>query len=60
MGKHFLNCNREISIDDFSIIGMSTKGEQHLMTLEALFIKDLKPELNKKDEYKSRALVLKI
>ena len=60
VGKHFLNCNKEISIDDFSIIGMSTKGEQHLMTLEALFIKDLKPELNKKDEYKSRALVLKI
>ena len=30
-----------------------------LMTLEALFIKEVKPVLNTKDEYKSRTLTLK-
>ena len=58
VGKHFRN--RELTIDNFSIIAKSSKNEQHLMTLEALLIKDLKPELNTKDKYKSRTLVVKI
>jgi len=28
----------------------------HLMTLEALYIKSIKPSINTKDEYRSRAL----
>ena len=30
------------------------------MTLEALFIKDIKPSINTKDEFRSRALTIKI
>jgi len=32
----------------------------HLMTLEALYIKSIKPSINTKDEYRSRALTIKI
>ena len=30
------------------------------MTLEVLFIKDVKPSINTKDEFRSRALTIKI
>lgn len=31
-------------------------SEQHRLTLEALFIREIKPSLNTKDEYKNREL----
>ena len=42
----------------FSILATSNSLTK-LMTLEALFIKEFKPALNTKDEYKSRTLTLK-
>ena len=46
-------------IDDISILGHSNILCK-LMTIEALFINQLKPSLNQKDEYKSRTLTLKL
>ena len=40
------------------IIGKSRILDK-LLTLEALFIEEIKPELNTKDEYRSRTLKLK-
>ena len=31
----------------------------NVLTLEALFIRDIKPKLNTKEEYKSRALIIR-
>ena len=45
--------------DDISILGHSNILCK-LMTLEALFINQLKPSLNHKDEYRSRTLTLKL
>ena len=56
---HFKSCKSVVSMDDVSILSANSKSEIHLLTLEALFISDIKPNLNTKDEYKSRTLVIK-
>ena len=60
VGRHLEACNTTITMDDVIILAQTNKSEDYLMTLEALFINDLKPTLNKKDEYKSRALTIKV
>ena len=45
--------------DNVTILGSSTRGDKHLMILEALFIQEIKPQLNTQDEFKSRTLTLK-
>ena len=47
-------------MDDVDVLSMSLKSSGHLMTLEALWIKELKPALNTKEEYKSKNLVIKL
>ena len=46
-------------MDDVEILKSSSRGEDHLLTLEALFIAELRPKINTKDEYRSRELTLK-
>ena len=36
------------------------EGESHLLTLEALWIEEIKPALNVKDEYRSKTLTIKL
>ena len=55
--KHFEECDIFSSEDMVEILGKSS-GEK-LMTLEALFIAEINPVLNTKDEYRSRTLKLK-
>ena len=57
MRKHFDNCGLIPSDDLIKVIGKG-KGER-LLTLEALHILVINPQLNTKDEYKSRTLKLK-
>ena len=45
--------------ENVSVIGRSPTVSK-LMTLEALFISQFKPEINTKDEYRSRTLTLKL
>ena len=60
VGNHFSQCNCQLSMYNVSLLYSSSRNVFHLMTLEALMIKDIKPCLNKKDEYRSRELVIKI
>ena len=60
VGNHFKACDQMLTMNDVEILTISTKSMAHLMTLEALFIDHLKPEINTKDEYRSRALTIKI
>ena len=53
---HFSECNILLEIDMVEILACSQKSEQHRLTLEALFIREIKPSLNTKDEYKNREL----
>ena len=57
---HIAKCN--VSLDpssDIQTLGSTTRGEKYLLTLEALFQKDISPSLNTKEEYKSRTLSIK-
>ena len=58
--QHLEAYNTTVTMDDVTILAQKNKSEDYLMTLEALFINDFKPTLNKKDEYKSRALTIKV
>ena len=53
MKTHLKDCNIKISFDDIEILHQTARGNIHLMTLEALYIRDLKPTINTKDEYRS-------
>ena len=56
---HFELCNVQLSLEDVSILASTIKTQEHLLTLEALFIKELNPVLNTKDEYKQKTLKIK-
>ena len=60
MGKHLRKCNAidEISLEHVDILASTTRSEQFLFTLEALWQKEERPRLNTKDEYKSRELTI--
>ena len=59
VGEHFSTCNVQLSMNDVKIIASTFRSVYYLMTLEALLINDIKPSINTKDEYRSRALVIK-
>ena len=60
--KHLALCGVEgqTQESDMTILSITLKGVVHLFTLEALWIRQLKPEINVIDEWKSRELVIKI
>ena len=60
MGKHLRNCDalNDVKVKDVKILAASTRGEQYLLTLEALWQKEERPTINTKDEYKKRELVI--
>ena len=60
IGRHIKQCNSVISCADFEILASSSRGEDYLMTLEALWIRELNPKINTKDEYKMKELTIKL
>ena len=56
---HAEECNIGLNHCDIEILGSTTRGEKQLLTLEALFQKDIRPSINTKEEYKSRTLTIK-
>ena len=59
VGSHFTTCNTELTWNCITIIASTLKSINYSMTLEALHINEINPNLNTKDEYRSRALVIK-
>ena len=60
VGNHFKKCDIELSIENVSILCSTSRSTFYLMALEALTLNEHKPSFNTKDEYRSRALVIKI
>ena len=60
MKKHLAFCNTHLNTEDVDILKATARGEAYLLTLEALFIRELKPRINTKDEYRSRELKIKL
>ena len=58
MKEHLRKCRNKLTEDDVEILISSARSEGHLLTLEALFIKELKPRINTKEEWKSRTLAI--
>ena len=58
--KHLTECSAQLTDDDIEILKSTSRGEAHLLTLEALWINELKPGINTKEEYRSRTLTIKI
>ena len=58
MRQHLQQCATTITEEDVKILASTSRGEIYLMTLEALWIRELKPSINTKDEYRSRTLVI--
>ena len=57
---HLRNCNTTITEEHIDILASTSRGEGYLLTLEALFIQELEPKINTKDEWGSRTLTIKI
>ena len=60
MRHHLQECNATLKDDNVDILAATARGEGYLMTLEALWIRELKPAINTKDEYRSRTLTIKL
>ena len=58
--SNFINCKTKLITENVSILHQTSIGENHLLTLEALQIREHKPTINTKDEYKRRELTLKM
>ena len=58
VGSHFKECNCTLTLNDVKILGMCN-SQKKLLILEALYIEQIKPDLNTKDEYKSHTLIVK-
>ena len=58
--QHLNECNTSLSENNVEILKQSARGERVLLTLEALFIRELKPTINTKDEFRSRELKIKL
>ena len=59
VGRHFKCCRRKLKDCHVEILAQTTRGETYRLTLEALWIKELRPAINTRDEYKSRTLTIK-
>ena len=62
MKKHLIRCDSVIDFysDNVKILASSTRSTDYLETLEALWIREIKPTINTKDEYRRKTLTIKI
>ena len=60
MKTHLNKCATTITEEQVKILHTATRGENHLLTLEALHIREKRPSINTKDEYRSRELIIKL
>ena len=57
VGKHLKSCKaRKIILEEIEILAACSRSEDFLFTLEALYINEIGPKINTKDEYKRREL----
>ena len=59
VGKHMKWCKASCTLENISILASTARGITHLLTLEALYIEELKPVINTKEEFRSRTLTIK-
>ena len=60
MKSHLSKCSTPITEENVVILKKSLGVEYYLLTLEALHIREQKSQINTKDDYKSRELMIKL
>jgi len=60
MKSNLSQCNTTSTVENVDKLKTSSRGEHYLLTLEALHIRKLKPQINTKDGYKSRELMINL
>ena len=58
MKTYLWQCSVHMDDCDIDIIAYSSKSEIHLQTLEALYIRELKPSINTRNEIRGRDLII--
>ena len=59
VNKHLQSCGASCDLDATTILATTARGKAYRLTLEALFIEEIKPALNTKEEFRSRTLTIK-
>ena len=59
VSQHMRKCGTAVSVEATTILASTTRSEAYRLTLEALFIEQLRPQINTKDEFRSRTLTIK-
>ena len=60
MRKHVDRCTvKSLKLSDIEVLASTNQVTEYLLTLDALYIREIKPELNMKDEYHSKELTIK-
>ena len=60
MKTHLNQCKTDLTEEKVEILQSTARGEGYLLTLEALYIRELKPTINTKDEYRTREFIIKL
>ena len=60
MRSHLTQCKATLTDDNVDILQSSARGESFLLILEALHIRERRPSINTKEEYRSRELTIKL
>ena len=60
MKAHHTECSAKLTDDNAVILHQTARGEDYRLTLEALYIREIKPSINTKDEYRSRELTIRL
>ena len=58
--RHFAGCRAKLDISSTEFLAATTRSVTYLETLEALWIEELKPKINTKEEYKQRQLTMRL
>ena len=58
--KHFAKCGSKLDMSSTEFLAATTRSVTYLETLEALWIEELKPKINTKEEYKQRQLTIRL
>ena len=59
VSQHMRKCKTAVSVEATTILASTSRSEAYRLTLEALYIEERRPQINTKDEFRSRTLTIK-
>ena len=59
VSQHMRKCKTAVSVEATTILASTSRSEAYRLTLEALYIEERRPQINTKEEFRSRTLTIK-